>query len=199
MRPVIEDIDKDGDLVLRVGSGSERREYRVDSHALRRASPVFKAMLFGGPWIESKPADASDWVVALPEDDPSAFQVLLLIVHCQFAKVSTAMASGDKLYDLFILCDKYGMTALTKPWAHDDFGRHPAYSQQSQVTLAPCPKTMFIAWEFGGAKMFRYHIHYLVHNLLLSRDKSALVYRDIGGNETPLREYRLGPLDMEGE
>jgi hypothetical protein len=41
---------------------------------MRRASPVWKAMLFG-PWQELKPAHG-DWIADLPEDKPWSFKIV---------------------------------------------------------------------------------------------------------------------------
>ncbi|KAK4224362.1 hypothetical protein QBC38DRAFT_485672 [Podospora fimiseda] len=68
-------MDPDGDLILSVGSDGQKREFQVDAATLRRISPVYKIMLFG-KWAESKPADGREWVVALPEDEPSGRHVL---------------------------------------------------------------------------------------------------------------------------
>lgn len=49
-------MDPDGDMLLRIGSevNEPTSDFIVCSASLRRASPVWKAMLFG-PWLESKP------------------------------------------------------------------------------------------------------------------------------------------------
>ena len=75
-------VDAEGDLLLNVGAklaGVKPWSFRVCSAALRRASAVWKSMLFG-PWVEAKPAEG-DWTVNLPEDNPESFNVLLAIFH----------------------------------------------------------------------------------------------------------------------
>jgi hypothetical protein len=70
-------VDPDGDLILRTPTKS----FKVCSSAMRRASPVMKAMLFG-PWKEAKPADETQpWIVDLPEDDPEALGIVLPVIH----------------------------------------------------------------------------------------------------------------------
>lgn len=52
------EVDAGGDLILRVGTDfsveTAGRDFKVCSAALRRASHVCKAMLFG-PWKEARP------------------------------------------------------------------------------------------------------------------------------------------------
>ncbi|KAK4177141.1 hypothetical protein QBC36DRAFT_153713, partial [Triangularia setosa] len=82
-------------------------------------SLVFSVMVFG-TWIESKPAD-----------DPSIFKVILNIIHSKFNKVPKVISSGEELNDLLVLCDKYGMTALAKPWAGEWLAL--AHSQREEL------------------------------------------------------------------
>ncbi|KAL2266235.1 hypothetical protein VTJ83DRAFT_5587 [Remersonia thermophila] len=108
-------IDPDGDLILRVGKGSAKQQFRVCSSTLRRAAPVWKAMLFG-PWRESKPA-AGPWIVDLPEDDPKALRVLLDILHSNFATVPETIDKISDLKKILDLTDKYDMLSRIRPWA----------------------------------------------------------------------------------
>ncbi|KAF4634445.1 hypothetical protein G7Y89_g3656 [Cudoniella acicularis] len=81
-------FDADGDLQLVVGNehdSAEQHEFIVCSRALSRATPVFKAMLYG-PFKEAKSTTTpeSEWVVELPEDKPVPLKTLLHIIHAQF-------------------------------------------------------------------------------------------------------------------
>lgn len=106
--------DKDGDLVLWVGKElpSPTKEYLVCSSAMRRASPVWKKMLFGG-FRESKPAEG-DWVVALPDDDPDTLRILLDVIHANFAG-SYLQLDVVGIYNHVILMDKYDMLRFMQP------------------------------------------------------------------------------------
>ncbi|KAK4193214.1 hypothetical protein QBC35DRAFT_468892 [Podospora australis] len=102
-------LDPDGDLKIAVGAdhSTDEHTFRVCSATMRRASPVWKAMLFG-PWVEAKPKNGDPWSVKLPDDDPEALGVLLAIVHGQnqhelFPKFMTL----ELLYDILIVSDKY--------------------------------------------------------------------------------------------
>lgn len=109
-------VDEDGDLLLMVGTERLGQEghFKVCSATLRRSSVVLKAMLFGGHWAESKPAKG-EWIVKLPEDNPSAIGALLAIAHGRFELVPHPMEI-DTLYEIIVVCDKYAMMHLLRPW-----------------------------------------------------------------------------------
>lgn len=72
-------VDPHGDLRLIVGE--ERVVFQVCSRTLARSSPVWEAMLYG-PFSEGKEQQKSqDWKVALPDDNPDAMHMILLVVH----------------------------------------------------------------------------------------------------------------------
>jgi hypothetical protein len=76
-------------------------------------------MLYG-PWTEAKPQSNSgsrcQWVVCLPDDEPSAMQVILDIVHGNFDKVPVTPWALD-LYHVVVIADKYHMFRCLRPWA----------------------------------------------------------------------------------
>ena len=71
-------MDPDGDLILLVGceTQSPEQEVLVCSRSMRRASPVWKKMLYGN-FKEAKPAQGQ-WTVSLPDDEP---EPMLTILH----------------------------------------------------------------------------------------------------------------------
>ncbi|KAJ4391354.1 hypothetical protein N0V93_004971 [Gnomoniopsis smithogilvyi] len=109
-------LDAEGDLRLEVGEGEGKRSFVICSRALARVSKPFNAMLYG-PFAESYSRKvAPDWTVALPEDDPEAFAIILQIVHSNFKMVPPTV-SRDELYQITIWTDKYDMTEILQPWA----------------------------------------------------------------------------------
>jgi hypothetical protein len=136
-------MDPDGDLILRVGTGlvSEMTKFKVCSAALRRNSPVFRAMLYG-PWTESKPPGNSEsqWVVCLPDDDPSGMETILNIVHGNFDKVQAA-PEPLVLYNVVVIADKYDMFKCLRPWASD--------WRKEVVRNLHKPLLVHVAWELG--------------------------------------------------
>ena len=111
-------IDEDGDLTLRVGEGltCQTSELIVCSSAMRRASPIWKKMLFGG-FRESKPAEG-EWVVALPDDDPAALSTLLHLVHANCSEKPRRLDMAS-LYNLVVVMDKYDTLRFMRPWKDD--------------------------------------------------------------------------------
>ncbi|KAK4139190.1 uncharacterized protein C8A04DRAFT_33339 [Dichotomopilus funicola] len=109
-------IDPRGDLVLVIGTEvcDEPTRFRVCSRAMGRACRPWETMLFGG-YAEAKPA-SGEWVVRLPEDDPKAMKLLLLIVHAEFEKLPKR-PSLDQLLNLVQVADKYDLLGKLQPWA----------------------------------------------------------------------------------
>jgi hypothetical protein len=102
-----QELDDCADLTLIVGADGVR--FKVSSFAMRMSSPVWKAMLTG-PFIESKTKE-----IRLPEDLPEALLAILKIAHMKFNTLPSSM-SRKLLVDLAVLCDKYDLIALIRPW-----------------------------------------------------------------------------------
>jgi hypothetical protein len=146
-------LDDEDDLWLRVGGdlGEMDCQLRVCSRALRRASPVWKAMLLG-PWAEAKPS-AGQWVVAVPEEKPLLFAVLMAIVHGRLDLIPSDVLDDDYNFpvisDVLIIADKYDVTHLLAPLAPTWMAHaHPCYGGDYLELL----QRMHIAWELGCAK-----------------------------------------------
>ena len=109
-------FDRDGDLTLEIGP--HRAQYRVCSRALSRASPVFKAMLYGQFTEASAKQLDGLWSVVLPEDDPDTMRILLNITHGYFDEIPSPLAE-EELLKATLLTHKYDMTGIFRPWALD--------------------------------------------------------------------------------
>lgn len=162
-------IDPMGDLYLQVGvvicqllfdveNGGHRHsraeEFRVDSRALSRISPVFMKML-NGPFAESnKPGEDQKWRVALPDDNVKAMGTLLNIMHCQFGNLPAVTgASGlEDLYQIAVLTDKYDCTALVRPWATSWLAAASALVPNAFTN--DLEKISWVAWEYGDKTLF---------------------------------------------
>lgn len=95
-------MDDEGDIILDAGSVL----LRVSSNVLRLASPVFRAMLEPGRFLEGQAHRDSDnpFTIQLEDDDPGALIMLCNILH--FKKVE--FTRNVKLLATFTdLCDKY--------------------------------------------------------------------------------------------
>lgn len=144
-------LDEDGDLTLYVGADTAEpeRAFRVCSSTLRRASPVWKKMLFG-PWVEAKPS-TGEWTVSFPEDKPSPLSVLLGIIHGKFDFLipTWRIASRDfaTISDVLVVADKYDLFDCLRPWAADWLG---PVDSDAELTDHEVLQRMHVAWEFGA-------------------------------------------------
>ena len=154
-------LDPDGDLLLTVGSKPEYepKAYKVAASALGRASPVWKAMLFGG-WAESKPGSeqlvvSEQWTISHPEDDPDAMEPLLAIIHGRsFEMVPDQLSSPQELHDILVVANKYDILGSLHPWINGWTVciRNPAALDWKESET----KEMMthIAWELGHETLF---------------------------------------------
>ena len=170
-------------------SHSEAAEFLVDSRALARSSPVFAKMLYG-PFSESKKgqekakeksegdaagardrADDEDdgkgdgqWRVALPDDNLTAMNTLIHIMHCRFDK-TPAIHNTIRLYELYqiaVLTDKYDCTALVRPWRRTWLTL--AETEALKANTLGLERISWIAWEYGDATLFEKVAQKLVLN-----------------------------------
>ena len=204
-------MDEDGDLLLRVGSAlGKEHEFKVCSAALRRASPVWKAMLFS-KFKEAKPADGSEWIVELPEDDPSPLAIILQIIHGKFELVPTYIPLAQ-LYGLLILTDKYQMTHVVKPWAHtwvevvrqprptvpEYPGNDSVFDGSGDLTGHGRILRMYAAWELGWDDQVSVDIVNLVFNSQFPTSDSGAEVKVCYGDKSLALENQFGPLDVVG-
>jgi hypothetical protein len=210
-------IDNDGDLLLRVGArhGPENPlEFKVCSATMRRASPVWKNMLFG-PWKEAKPAQG-DWIVELPEDKPSTIKTLLSIIHGLFANVPKSVTL-PVLNDILILADKYDVIHIVRPWAGTwaeavknpksskatasiptYYYGHPLSSAVPVLELTGKDHVMRIhaAWELGCEDVVSAEITDFVFNLSVVGGKTTWYYYKFESLEF---HSHFGPPDLVGK
>ncbi|KAK5658127.1 hypothetical protein OQA88_2683 [Cercophora sp. LCS_1] len=142
-------IDMDGDLRLRVADADgDVQDYIVCSAAMRRASKVWKTMLFGG-YEESRPV-GREWLVSLPEDKPEPILVILNIIHGNFSLVP-AKPSLAEMYEILEVTNKYDMSGVIRPWA----ANWMESIKETYMQVGAClPELIFIAWELGDDELF---------------------------------------------
>lgn len=94
----------------------------VSSKHLMLASPVFKAMLQPGSFEEGRKLSAAGKVeVPLPEDDPTAFEVVLNIIHGR-NKLVPRVLSLELLTSVSLLVDKYQMAEAVECFSDNWIG-----------------------------------------------------------------------------
>lgn len=159
LRPPKSFIDPNGDLCLEVGPSL--KEFVVCSRAMTRSSSFWKTMLHGD-FAEGKKAQSQDatseWVVKLPEDNPTAMEIILNIVHCRFSSVSNpeGFVYTTHLYNLCVLTDKYDMTHILRPWAKGWSSSTHAQCDKIGSSLRSkfCHERLWISWELGDQPAF---------------------------------------------
>ncbi|KAI1076872.1 hypothetical protein F5B20DRAFT_554105 [Whalleya microplaca] len=136
---VCETFEKHYDLILVVGT-SPKGEFKVCSRTLARSNKVFDKMLYG-PFLERKPT-TGDWVVNLPEDNPSAFQIFLDLVH-RFSPAIPQRPAEDTLYHLVSTIHYYNMYDIFQKWGLKSRRKYTTSSSTNS------PEALWIAWVFG--------------------------------------------------
>ncbi|UZP33595.1 hypothetical protein NXS19_001411 [Fusarium pseudograminearum] len=120
------------------------------------------------------------WTIEFPEDDPKSFAILLNLIHARFEKVP-ANVKLDRLFDVCVLADKYGMTSVLRPVAERWYLSARTLDKDSIFKMA------FIAWELGFATDFGEIVGYITHNCSLDGD-SELVF---GSSKERLAENEI--------
>ena len=141
------DIDPDGDIYLVVGDDEQSKRFRVSSHAMRLASPVWKAML--SPKYGFKESVSGTEDITFPEDNFEAFFIVLLASHLKFQAIPSH-TSSELLVAICGICDKYDCVSVLGPWISawvDEWLPHgDPIDFGSQV---------FVAWVVGDTKFFQ--------------------------------------------
>ncbi|KAK1625482.1 hypothetical protein BDP81DRAFT_328219, partial [Colletotrichum phormii] len=165
-------FDDRGDLTLKVGNleDGDVFEFVICSRALARASPVFRAMLFGG-FSESKP-EGEAWVVKLPEDRPAPFSILLKIIHGCFCEVPQSLTLED-IYQLLVVTNKYDMLSLASTW----FAPYRNLKARDGNE-----KLLWMAWELGDQGAFNGMARDLVVTSEVNKEGQLLDSRGIPFN-----------------
>ncbi len=129
----------------------------VSSKHMMLASPVFKAMLQTSTFEEGRKLNAAGKVeVPLPEDNPTAFEVVLNIIHGR-NKLVPRVLSLELLTSVSLLVDKYQMAeaveCFSDTWIRALIGDLPqAYPSQTgsdKVLL-----WLHLSWVFENDEVF---------------------------------------------
>jgi hypothetical protein len=172
--PELVQLDSHGDVTLTIKNGADHQSFRVSSHAMRLASPVWKAMLTGG-FAESKKTE-----ILLEDDDPDTLLVVLRAAHLQYRQLPKEL-TFDQVVNLAVICDKYDTATIIRPflkkWTHpgddedddeDDDGKYldPGYEQWLSV-----------AWTFGYRDSFIHIANYLARTSKMDNNDRCLNIR----------------------
>ena len=146
-------------------------DFRVCSATLRRASPYFKAMLYGGFAEGQKPDDpqTTPWVVRLHDDDPIAMDILLHSMHGRYDKFNEVRDNDvETIYHILVAVDKYDLIGQVTPWARNwtipqfEYEKLSAARREAKAD-APLmdeelhtrvARALYVAWEIGDYRKF---------------------------------------------
>lgn len=137
---------------------------KVSSVALAKASRVFKAMLHGG-FAESKPS-VGEWVVTLPEDNPSSFVLILYTLHGTAGStpydLKTILVIGQDYSAAMcytaIIADKYDLLSSVQPLAASWMRLHSHVEMRSIDHRRWSGQVLSAAWYLGHGKILQSQI-----------------------------------------
>ncbi|KAK4149875.1 hypothetical protein C8A00DRAFT_46600 [Chaetomidium leptoderma] len=163
-------MDADGDLVLRVGSElGNAQEFRVCSAAMRRASPVWKSMLFDKPW---------------------PIRMLLAIVHGKFDHVRSTLTL-DELRDILVVTDKYDLLPVIRPWPNTWMLAVHSQPRNGRERILK----LHVAWELGCEEVVSSELDPFVFNYAILKHGSETRVSYKGGEPVSFDGHFL-PEDL---
>lgn len=141
-------LHDDGDVTLVVGkAGGVQQPIQASKTTMSLASPVWKAM-FSRVWAEHAASE-----ILLPDDDVSATLTVLRIAHLQFQDLpKKGDFSPTSLLNLAVICDKYDLVRIVRPFLDLHGWASPWFSSNTDV--ASFPQLLFSAWTFGYSQSF---------------------------------------------
>lgn len=165
------DLSGDLDLLIEYEDAKTKatiiKTFVVSTKVLCLASPVWKTMFDPkGPW-NIQPGEEG---FSMPEDDPNALLILLDAAHLNFDRIPSVV-SFDLLLQVLILCDKYDVMRLLRPWI-------PGWIRASKKFTPVCSPGnqdwLFIAWSFGNETIYNDVSKYLVFSVSVDEEGRCL-------------------------
>lgn len=140
-------LDPSGDLKIVLNIKDEQKTVIVSSKAICLASPVWRAML--NPESGFREATSADRTIRFPDDDAETLLMLFRICHLRFSEIPQKVGL-DQLLKTAVLCNKYDIIALVRPWA----------SNWQELLLPQANKDneekwLSISWTFRDNEIFR--------------------------------------------
>ncbi|KAJ8059604.1 hypothetical protein OCU04_011259 [Sclerotinia nivalis] len=198
----------DGDVRAKVFYEGREVSFKLSSHALSFASPVWKKLIFPPFPLPTSRTDGeepnskkscvanepfTDIELDFTEDNAEALLVLLRIAYLQFSTVPSNLPYVI-LYNVTVICDKYNCTKLVKPWLKDWLK-----DEQYEAHLPRQEGWLWIAYCFGRRKLFYDMVNVLVLSACIGHDNECLIieenFASTSGTEVEVNSY---PLEEEG-
>ena len=140
-------VDPSGDVELVATLGDNSKTFCVSSHAMRHASPAWRAMLDSANGFNE--ASFGEKPVKLHDDDFEALFIVLLASHLKFLDVP-AEVGFDTLIEICVVVDKYDCIGVLSPWLP---GWVSHWATESHIG-ENAPEWSFIAWVTGNEEIF---------------------------------------------
>ena len=141
-------VDPSGDVELVAINGDDSKTFCVSSHAMRLASPIWRAMLDQANGF--KEASFGKEPVKVHDDDPQALFIVLLASHLEFLDVP-AKVEFDTLIEICVVVDKYDCIGVLSPWLPRWVSQWATESHISENG----PECSFVAWVTGNEEIFK--------------------------------------------
>ena len=142
-------VDPSGDVELVAIHGDESKTFCVSSHAMRHASPAWRAML--DPANGFNEASFGEKPVKLHDDDFEALFIVLLASHLKFLDIP-AKVEFDILVEICVVVDKYDCIGVLSPWLPGWVSQLATESHISENG----PEWSFVAWITGNEEIFKH-------------------------------------------
>jgi hypothetical protein len=147
-----------GDVRAKATFNNETVTFKVSSHSLSFASPVWKRLIFPPfhqiIYSSSDESKKSNAVEAFPdieldftENNTDALLILLQLAHLQFSNIPKTLPYKT-LLRVAILCDQYDCRRLVNPWVKE-WTRKDWNALWNELQLPFLEGWLFIAWYFG--------------------------------------------------
>ena len=149
-------VDSAGNIRLVVDHKHDKYDHArtttfvVSDKVMCIASSVWQAMFDPqGSWAKQ----SLNQEYHLVDDDPDALLIVLRIAHLDFEKVPTRILDYDLLVQLAVVCDKYDLVRLVRPWRSTWQASVMSIGHNSNyMNYEGC---LFIAWAFGDIETFQ--------------------------------------------
>jgi hypothetical protein len=151
------DIDPDGDLTILFES--QKTAYKIDSNALKRASPELYQQC-----LDVRPADGSAWVFkGVRRNFVEAIEVVLNLIHANMEQIPKPMGFGT-VHVVVAFAKRYGMLdrflGSLKQWHQET----PPNCHPSQAKTSKCYR-LWTAYQLGVEEDFNALQRWAIFNL----------------------------------
>ncbi|KAF7932821.1 uncharacterized protein EAE98_004120 [Botrytis deweyae] len=200
-------VFEDGDVRAKAKHDERIITFKLSSHALCFASPVWKKFVFPPfPLLSSlgneeepnsKKARAvpeepfPDIELDFTEDNPEALLILLQIAHLKFSKIPSQLPY-EVLYNVAVICDQYDCRSLVKPWIQGWLK-----DEANEAYLPHREGWLWIAYYFGRKEELYHMMKMLALRLSVGKDGGCMLLDPSLYRENRTLKTKRYPLGLE--